>query len=78
MALALEEKLEHTEPAEWKKMVSTQQSEQLARVLEYLLPKRKNSRFICSNYTTVRMKRVKVAESRILAIKRRVRGMSTK
>ena len=67
MAQASAEKLEHTGPAEKKRVASVPQREQLARTPEPPMPKRKRNRAVSPEYQIMRGETVKVGESRTLA-----------
>ena len=71
MAQASAEKLQHTGPAEKKRVASVPQREQLARTPEPPLPK---GRAVCLEYKIMRRERVKVGESATLATERRIRA----
>ena len=69
MVQALAEKLEHTEPAE-KKRVATERT--VRKYTRAAFAKR--NRAICSEYRIIRGERVKVGESRTLTGEREIRA----
>ena len=73
MALASAEKLEHTGPAEWERVASVPQREQLARTPEPPLPKGKGTGPSVQSNRIMRGERVKVDESCTLARKGGIR-----
>ena len=72
MAQALAEKLEHTGPAEKKRVASVSQREQLASMPEPPLPRGEGAE--PSVHQIMREERVKVGESCTLARKREIRA----
>ena len=73
MVHASAEKLEHTGPAENKRMALVPQGEQLARTPQLPLPKGKN-RAVCPEYQIMRGERVKVSKSHTLVKEREIRA----